>query len=450
MGTENEPSLLLKLAVPMMLSMMVQALYNVVDSIYVARVSEDCLTALSLSFPAQNIMIGIGTGTGVGLSALVSRALGAGNDKMARRVSGNGILLSAFSWLLMVLFGVFAAGAFVDAQTKDPVIRDYTMRYLRIVTICSLPLYLEICVERLLQSTGQTRLSMWTQMAGAVTNILLDPLFIFGFGPIPAMDTAGAAVATVLGQVLGAALGFVFHLRYNREITFKPKHLIPEPSYIREIYRIGFPSILMTGIMSLTNYLMNLILIGFTSTAVAVYGAYFKLQSFFFMPVFGLNNALVPIIGYNFGAGKKERIYRTYRFAVLYAAVIMITGFLVFELLPEKLLGFFSASEQMLRIGVPALRRIALHFPFAAYCIMSGSTCQALGKGMYSFINSVMRSVVVLIPAAYLLSLTGDVNKVWYCFIIAEGMSLTVTTILLKRTFRDMEKTLAMRAGGVS
>ena len=360
LGEMDEGKLLLSIALPIMLSMLVQALYNVVDSIYVARVSEDCLSALSLAFPAQNIMIGLGTGTGVGVSTLVSRALGRRDSQNASRVAGNAVFLSICCWAVMALFGIFGARAFIGSQTDLPDIRQHADRYLEIVTIGSLFLYLEICVERLLQSTGLSTLSMWTQMLGAVTNIVLDPFFIFGWCGLPAMGTAGAAIATVIGQVFAAALGFILHFRHNLELPIALSDLKPDGRIIANVYRIGFPSIVMMVIGSITNYLMNIILIGFTPTAIAVYGSYFKIQSFFFMPVFGLNNGLIPIIGYNYGARKKQRIYRTFRFGVLYACCLMLLGLAVFQLLPRQVLGVFSPSENMLAIGVPALRRISI------------------------------------------------------------------------------------------
>ena len=311
---------------------------------------------------------------------------------------------------------------------------------LRIVTIGSLFVYQEICVERLLQSTGQTKLSMWTQMVGAVTNIILDPFFIYGWCGLPAMGTAGAAIATVIGQAVGTGVGFWFHFHKNKEL---PIHLsdvrLPWP-IVRDIYRIGFPSILMVGIGSITNYLMNIILIGFTSTAVAVYGAYFKIQSFFFMPVFGLNNGIIPVIGYNYGARKKERIYRTIKYGVLFATCFMALGLVCFQVIPQVFLGIFSPSETMLAIGVPALRRISLSFLLAGFCIVAGSACQALDKSMYSFFVSVLRQVLALIPAAWLLSLTGNVDNVWWCFPIAEMVSLAASAFFLRRALRDMEK----------
>ena len=445
MGEMPEGKLLLKLAVPMMLSMLVQALYNIVDSIYVSQVAEDCLTALSLVFPAQNIMIGLATGTGVGVSTLISRALGRHDPKDASRVAGNALFLCLCCWALMFLFGAFGADWFINTQTDDEVIRAYAKSYLKIVTMLSLFVYFEICFERFLQSSGQAKYSMWTQIIGAVTNIVLDPFFIFGWCGLPAMGTAGAAIATVIGQAVGTGFGVFFHLKHNHEVKIDLKLLAPNGRIIGEIYRIGFPSILMMGIGSVTNYTMNRILIGFSSTAVAVYGAYFKVQSFFFMPVFGLNNALIPILGYNYGAGKRERIHRSIKFGVLYAAVFMVAGCIVFELIPQIILQIFNPSAEMLAIGVPALRRIALHFPIASFCIIAGSACQALDKSVFSLITSCMRQLIALLPSAYLLSLTGDVNNVWWCFIIAEFMSLVCSTFFLKRTLRDVEKKLSAR-----
>ena len=443
MGEMPEGKLLLEMAVPMMLSMLVQALYNIVDSIYVAQVSEDCLSALSLAFPAQNILIGLGTGTGVGVSTLVARALGRRDTEQACRVGGTGVFLSFCCWALMALFGLFLARPFIRSQTDLPAIRGYAESYLQIVTIGSLFVYLEICMERLLQSTGLTQLSMWTQMIGAVTNIVLDPVFIFGWFGLPAMGTAGAAIATVIGQAAGALAGLLFHLRRNGELPIRRVHIRPDRRLVGEIYAIGFPSILMMGIGSITNYFMNIILIGFTSTAVAVYGAYFKVQSFFFMPVFGINNGLIPIIGYNYGARKRERIYRSLGWGVVYASCFMLLGFALFQLIPGVMLGLFKPSAEMLRIGVAALRRISVSFLFAGFCIVAGSVCQALDRGIYSLLISILRQIVALVPAAWLLSRSGDVNMVWWAFPIAEVMSLAASAFFLHRSLRRMERVLA-------
>ena len=442
MGQMPEGKLLLTLAVPIMLSMLVQALYNIVDSIYVAQVSEDCLTALSLVFPAQNIMIGLATGTGVGVSSLISRALGADDRERAGRVAGNALFLCLCCWVAMFIFGVFGAQWFVNTQIDDAAVRDYAGSYLRIVSMGSVFLYFEITFERFLQSSSLTKLSMWTQMAGALTNIVLDPFFIYGWCGLPAMGTAGAAVATVLGQAVGAGLGLFFHLKHNKEVPLGLKFIRPKGRLIGEIYEIGFPSIIMMCIGSLTNYIMNLLLVSFTKTAVAVYGAYFKLQSFFFLPVFGINNGLIPIIGYNYGAGKVDRIHRTIRYGVLFAGVFMLLGLALFELAPGLLLSAFNPSAEMLDIGTHAMRRIALHFPIAAFCIVAGSACQALNKSMFSLITSCMRQIFALIPAAYLLSLTGDVNNIWWCFLIAEIVSFIFSFFFLRKAMRDADRRL--------
>ena len=443
MGEMPEGKLLLQMAVPMMLSMLVQALYNVVDSIYVAQVSEDCLSALSLAFPAQNARLGLAAGTGVGVRTRVARSLGRRDTEEAGRVGGTAIFLSLCCWALMALFGVFLAKPFIYSQTDLEGIRGYADSYLQIVTIGSLFVYLEICVERLLQATGQTRLSMWTQMIGAVTNIVLDPVFIFGWLGLPAMGTAGAAIATVIGQAVGAGVGWLFHVRRNRELPIHFRQIRPYGRLIRDIYVIGIPSILMMCIGSLTNYMMNRILIGFTSTAIAVYGAYFKIQSFFFMPVFGINNGLIPIIGYNYGARKRDRIYRSFRWGVFYACCFMLLGFALFQLMPGVLLGVFKPTQTMLAIGIPALRRLSVSFLFAGFCIVAGSTCQALDRSMYSFFISILRQLVVLVPAAWLLSKTGDVNMVWWSFPIAELMSLAASAFFLRRSFKHMEFVLS-------
>ena len=446
MGTMPEGKLLLTLAVPMMLSMLVQALYNIVDSIYVARVSEDCLSALSLACPAQNVMIGLGTGTGVGVTTLVSRALGARDPDKADRVGGNAIFLCICCWVIMSTFAAFGAKAFIHSQTASQTIRNYGVAYLRIVCFGSLFAYFTLCFERLLQATGLTKVSMWTQIIGAVSNIILDPFFIFGWCGLPAMGTAGAAVATVIGQALGALAGLFFHLKYNTELHIKPHHCRPSGRIIGNIYRISAPSIMMVGIGSVTNYLMNRISIQFISTAVAVYGAYFKLQSFFFMPVFGINNGIVPILGYNYGARKRDRIHRTIRYGLGYALALMTLGLIAFQLIPGPLLKIFSASDNMLTIGVPALRIISIHFPVAALSLIAGSGCQAMGRAMYSFTIQTLRQVIGLIPAAYLLSLAGNVNMVWWCFPIAEVVSGLASAYFLRRALRDVDRALSAEA----
>lgn len=445
MGEQPVAKLLLTMALPMMLSMLTQAFYNVVDSVYVARVSEDCLAALSIAFPVQNMLIGLGTGTSVGVGTLISRALGAGDNKRADKVAGVSVFLMFCCWALLASFGLFFAEGFFAAQTDMETIRESGSVYLRIVCLGSIFAYAEIGFNRMLQATSLTKLSMWGQLTGAITNIILDPFFIFGWCGLPAMGTAGAALATIIGQAAGAAVAITLNLRKNKELTFSLGNIRPDGKIIGRIYRIGAPSILMIAVGSLMNFSMNRILMGFTSTAVAVFGTYGKLQSFAFMPVFGLNNAMVPIIGYNYGAGKKERIYQVLRWAVTYAVIVMFTILLVFQTIPHLLLAVFDASETMMAIGVPALRRISLCFVFAGFCVVAGSACQALDKSFASLGVSVLRQVVVLLPAAWLLARTGDVNMVWWAFPIAEIMSLLASSFFLWNAIRHMEKRLAER-----
>ena len=442
MGVMPENKLLISMAVPMMLSMLVQALYNVVDSIFVAKISEDALTAVSLAFPVQNLMIAIGSGTGVGINALLSKSLGEKNQKLANKAAHNGILLMLFSAIACALFGIFGSRWFFTTQTDDFVLIEYGEQYLSIVMLFSFGIFGQFIAERLLQATGRTVYSMYTQLLGAITNIILDPILIFGLFGFPALGITGAAVATVIGQILAAVFGFWLNIKKNPEIQLKVKELVPDGAVIKKIYSVGIPSIIMGSIGSVMTYGMNLILMGFSSTAAAVFGVYFKLQSFFFMPVFGLNNGMVPIIAYNYGARKKERIMKTFKLAVMYAVGIMTVGFLVMQIFPAQLFRLFEASEEMLSIGVPALRLISISFMFAGYCIITGSMFQALGHGFLSMINSIARQLLVLLPVAYLLSLTGNLNLIWLSFPIAEIVSLTLSSVFLYKIYKKVIKPL--------
>jgi len=437
-----ENKLLISMAVPMMLSMLVQALYNVVDSIFVAKISEDALTAVSLAFPVQNLLIALGTGTGVGINALLSKSLGEKNQKLANKVAHNGILLMLFSAIACALFGVFGSRWFFTTQTDDLVLIEYGTQYLTIVMSCSFGIFGQFITERLLQATGRTTLSMYTQLLGAVTNLILDPILIFGWFGLPAMGITGAAVATVLGQIISAMFGFWLNVKKNPEIQLNLKELVPDGAVIKKIYSVGIPSIIMGSIGSVMTYGMNLILMGFSSTAAAVFGVYFKLQSFIFMPVFGLNNGMVPIIAYNYGAKKKDRMLRTMKLAIMYAVGIMFVGFLVMQIFPVQLFSLFEASAEMLAIGVPALRFISISFLFAGFCIIAGSTFQALGNGMLSMIVSIARQLVVLLPVAYLLSLTGNLNLIWLSFPIAELMSVALSGLFLYKIYKKVIKPL--------
>lgn len=438
MGVMPENKLLITMSLPMMISMLVQALYNIVDSIFVAQIEEKALTAVSLAFPIQTLMIAVGVGTAVGINALLSRYLGEKEFEKADTVAKNGIFLAVLSYLLFLAIGLFAVRFFYASQTDDAVITRYGVEYLSIVCVASLGIFMQSTFEKLLQSTGKTFYAMITQGTGAIINIVLDPILIFGYFGMPKMGVAGAAVATVIGQCVAAVMAVIMNIKVNTEIHINMKGFRPNGRVIRQIYIIGVPSIVMQAIGSVMTYGMNRILITFTDTATAVFGVYFKLQSFVFMPVFGLNNGLVSILAYNYGAGKKERVVKTYRLAVGYAVAIMAIGIVIMQLIPDKLLLLFDASEHMLSIGVPALRIISTCFVVAAFCIVTGSLFQALGFAWYSMVNSICRQLIVLLPAAYLLSLTGELQNVWWSFPIAEVMSATVTVFFLVRIWRQV------------
>lgn len=438
MGTEPIRPLLFKMAIPMMLSMMVQALYNVVDSIFVARLSEDALTAVSLGFPMQNLMISFSVGLGVGINALLSRSLGEKNRKMVDESARQGLFLELCAAALFILAGIFLVPAFMRSQIGEAHIIADGITYLRIVTCICPFVFTAVFFERMLQSTGKTHLSMIGQMAGAVTNIILDPIMIFGLLGLPKMGVAGAAAATVIGQAVSALTAGLLHFRRNREIRLTLRGFRPEGRVIGTILSVGIPSIIMGAIGSVMTYCMNRILGVFTKTAIAVFGAYFKLQSFIFMPVFGLNNAMVPILAYNYGARRPDRMRETIKTAMIYAVSIMFAGFLLMQLFPGFFLGLFKASPEMLTIGKTALRTISFSFLLAGYCIICGSTFQALGKGTYSMFVSIARQLVVLIPAAWLLSRTGVLSAVWWAFPIAELMSCAISTFFFMKVRREI------------
>lgn len=442
MGVMPVGKLLIQMALPMMISMLVQALYNIVDSIFVGYISENALTAVSLAFPIQNLMIAVATGTGVGINALLSMRLGQKNQNAVNDTAMNGLFLSLCSTLIFIVLGFTIPEVYFKSQTTDLEIIDYGVKYLRVCLIGSFGLFSGITFERLLQATGQTVNSMIAQLAGAITNIVLDPIMIFGLLGCPALGITGAALATVVGQFVTLFVSTYLNFKKNKEIVFNFKTFKPSKSVIAEIYRVGIPSILLASIGSVMTYLMNLILGAFTMTAVAVFGVYFKLNSFIFMPVFGMNNALVPIIAYNYGARNRKRITGTLKRGVIIILCIMTFGTILFELFPEFLLGLFNASPEMLEIGIPALRIIAIHFPVAAICIIFMSCFQALGMGITSMIVSFVRQLVVLLPVAYLLSLTGVLSSVWWCFPIAEFSALILSSFFMIKVFKVKLKDL--------
>ncbi len=444
MGVMPVNKLIWNMSLPMMVSMLVQALYNIVDSIFVARLSEDALTAVSLAFPLQTMLIAVGAGTGVGVNAVLSKSLGEKNFGKANATALNGGFLYIMSYLLFLIMGFVAVRPFYVSQLGDgsPEIFDMGVQYLSIVMIFSMGIFGQFFFERLLTSTGKTVFSMVSQLSGAITNIILDPLLIFGLLGLPKMGVAGAAVATVIGQCVAAVVAFACNLKYNHEINLSLKGFRLSGNLIGSIYMVGIPSIIMQSIGSVMTYSMNKILIDFSSTATAVFGVYFKLQSFFFMPVFGLNNGITPIIAYSYGARQRKRMMKTIKFSMGIAFGLLLLGFAGFELVPHVLLRMFDASGEMMEIGCRALRIIGIHFLLAWFCIIAGTVFQALGKAVYSMVVSIMRQLVVLVPAAYILAKVGGLEVVWWAFPIAELMSLAVSAICLANIYKKIIKSL--------
>ncbi|MDR3322337.1 MAG: MATE family efflux transporter [Synergistaceae bacterium] len=446
MGVMPVHGLLLSMSIPMVIAMIVQAMYNIVDSIFVAQISENALTAVSLAFPIQSLMIGVGIGTGVGVNAFLSKSLGEKNYEFVNRSAMNGLFLSWLSCAVFMLVGLLSLSAFFRTQTNISEIVGYGHDYLSVICALSFGMFNQIILERLLISTGKTFYSMISQTVGAVTNIILDPIMIFGLLGFPRLGVSGAAIATVTGQFAGAALALYFNLTKNHEIKLGFKGFRPSYAIIRRIYAVGLPSILMGSVGSIMTYGLNALLISFTATAVAVFGVYFKLQSFIFMPIFGLNNGVVPIIAYNFGARKKERIVSVIKLGLMYAVGIMTAGTAIFQFFPVALLRQFNATPEMMAIGVPALRVISSHFIFAAFCILCLSVFQALGNGMDSLIVAVLRQIFLLLPIAWLLSLSGSVNAIWWSFPITEFVTLVLCAVLIKRVYDRKIKTMQGKA----
>jgi len=442
MGTMPIGKLLFTMALPMIIAMLVQALYNVVDSIYVSQISESAVTALGLAFPVQNILIGFATGIGVGVNSLLSKSLGEGNQKAANRAAGNGVFLLLIATVIFILFGFFGSRPYFEIQSSVPETVDGGAIYTAICCIGSLGIFVEILGERLLQASGRTFYTLITQGSGAVINIVLDPVFIFGFEPlgIPPMGIAGAAVATIIGQWIAGILAVIFNFKCNPDVQFELSYLKPHAKTLGPILTVGIPSIIMMAIGSVMNFGMNQILQGFHETATGVFAIYFKLQSFFFMPLFGINNATISIVAYNYGARNPKRITGTLLRSSLTALCIMAAGLLIFQFLPDLLLGIFNPSDEFLRIGRSALRLISLCFPAAAIGIALSASFQAMGDGIYSTITSLCRQLVVLLPVAYLLSLTGEVVNVWWAFPIAEVASLCATVFFFTRIYRKKIK----------
>lgn len=418
--------LVVNMSLPMIISMLVQALYNVVDSMFVSRVSENALTAVSLAFPAQNLMIGVATGTAVGVNALLSKSLGEKNYKRANQIAENGIFLSFIGFLIFLIFGLFGTEVFFRTQTDVEDIISSGVDYLRVCSCFSFGIFGQIIFERLMQSTGRTFYTMITQGVGAIINIVLDPIFIFGYFGLPAMGAKGAAIATVIGQIIAFIIAVILNKKKNTDIDLKLKEFRPNLKIIGRIYSIGIPSIIMVAVGSIMTFSINKIVIAFTETAAAVFGVYFKLQSFVFMPLFGMNNGVIPIISFNYGARNKQRVMKTIGVAILFALFFMAIGLAAMQILPKELLSIFNASDQMIKIGVPALKTISISYIFAGFSVVLISVFQAFGKGLFSMSISIARQLVVLVPCAYLLSKTGELDNVWWAFPIAEVMSVLV------------------------
>ena len=431
MGTMHLPSLLFSISIPIVISMLVQALYNIVDSIYVAQFNNiEGTGALTIAFPVQNLMIALAVGLAVGTNALLSRSLGQKNFDKANLIAGQGFFLNFCGYLVFLVLGVFATKAYVATQAgAEGLLFEYSVDYISIICICSVGVFIQVVCERLLQATGKSMLSMLVQGSGAIINIILDPIMIFGWLGCPQMGVAGAAIATVIGQCVAAAIGIFLNVKFNKDIRLRLKNFIPQKDVLIEMLAIGIPSVFMQAVGSIMTFCMNIILISFSNEALNVFGVYFKLQSFVFMPVFGLNNGMVPIISYNYGAGKRDRIKKAIRCACIYAVCIMTVGLLVLQFLPRQILMIFNASENLMNLGVTALRIISLHFVIAGISIVLSSVFQALGHAFRSMFVSIARQIIVILPVAYLLSLTGDVSAVWWAFPIAEAVSIILCVI---------------------
>ena len=453
--------LLFTMALPLALSMLVQAFYNIVDTYFVSLVSTDATGALSLAFPIQNLQIGCATGIAVGMNSLLSKSLGENNRERANQAAGNGILLTGVLVLVFMVFGLFFTESYYSLFDTNETARQYGIDYTSICSIFTLGIFVEVLGERLLQASGRTVYTLYTQGTGAVLNIILDPLFILGSAGLkdvlgielpfyfPAFGVAGAAIATVIGQWVAAIMAVIFNITRNPDVKFALRYLKPDKTVIRKILAVGVPSMIMMAIGSVMNFCMNQIFLSFRAvhgqTPANVFGIYFKIQSIFLMPLFGINNASVSIIAYNYGARLPDRIRKTVKLGLCSALVIMLAGFAIFQLIPDKMMGIFGSTggadaEALVKMGVTAMRIVSIHFPIAAVGIALGASFQGLGNGSYSTVTSLCRQLVALVPAAYLLSLTGNVDAVWWSFPIAEVVSMILSVIFFLRIYRQKVK----------
>lgn len=449
MGTMPVLKLLVTMSLPIVISMLVQAFYNVVDTYFISMVSQTGITALGYAFPVQNVMIGVSTGIGVGMNAMISRTLGEKNPKRAAKMGMQGIFIALCSFVIFLLVGLFVAEPFMGLMVKNlnatEAVKESIIKlgteYLEIVCCISIGLFMQITFERILQSTGKTIFTMISQGSGAIINIILDYIFVLGKCGLPKMGVKGAAIATVIGQCIAAILSIIFNLAKNSEFKLKFSDIKPDGKIIKEMLYIGIPSVLMIVIGSVMNFLLNkFILNAYGPDPITVFAYYFKLQSFVFMPIFGLNNGMVPILGYNYGAGHKDRLYKTIKISVIIAFALMMIGLLLFQLLPGQILSIFTVTAGVMKVGIPALRIISLSYVFAGICVVTGSVCQALGKSIYSFWVSFGRQLVVLIPAAYILSsVFKDIDAVWWAFPIAEIISLALSLFFVSRVLKHLD-----------
>ena len=437
MGVMPVGKLLFSMSTPMVISFLVQSLYNIVDSIFVARYSPDALAAVSLAYPIQILMIAVSVGTGVGVNALLSRLLGEGKKDSAKVTADNAVLLAIIASIAFAIFGAIGTKAFFNAQTNSDSIRSLGYSYLSIVSIFSFGLILEVTYERILQSTGKTIYNMITQGIGAIINIILDPILIFGLLGAPKMGVAGAAIATVTGQIIAMILSFVFNMIYNEEVDISfGKHIFkPDFIIIKDIYKVGIPSIAMQSMSTLMMLGLNKILVRYSDMAVNVLGIYYKLQSFVFMPIFGLNNGMTPIVAYNYGARNKDRIMKVLKYSLLSSIVIMVIGTAIFWIFPKELMILFSPNEEMLRLGIPALRICSLCFILAAFDVIAIASFQSLGNGMYALYASFLRQLVLILPLAYVLSNMFGLEAVWYSIPLAELGCAFLDIYLMKKIY---------------
>ncbi len=449
MGVQPVGKLLISMSLPIMVSMLVQALYNIVDSIFVAQLSENALRAVSLAFPVQNLIIAVGVGTGVGINSLVSRRLGERRFEEANRAAENGVFLGVCSWIVFAILGVLFSRPFFELFTADQEVIQMGVDYLLVCTVFSFGSFLQLVTERILQATGITIYNMITQGTGAILNIILDPIFIFGYFGVPAMGVKGAAIATVMGQIVAMILGFVFNHYKNLEIRMAFRGFRPDIRIIQDIYRVGLPSIIMQSIATPMTMGVNKILTGLNEVAVSVFGVYFKLQSFVFMPVFGLTNGMVPIVAYNYGAKYRDRIVGTIRHALCYSVGIMLIGIFIFQLFPDRLLLLFDSSEgqELLILGIPALRIISFSFPLAGVGIVFSSVFQAVGNGMLSLVMSLVRQLVVILPLAWLLARWAGLGAVWFAFPLAELCSVVLAIIMFRNLYQKLIRPLKPATG---